>query len=162
MTKSLALAGVHVRWMISRDFPELAAVDAASFSDPMGEEWFREQLRQRNVIGFVAEAGELVVGYVLYEMLDDSLRIRSMAVLPGWRRQGVAAGLVAKLKKKLHAKRRNTLYALVVEENLEAQLFLRAQGLGAIAIDREQRAYEMAYVVGIEDTAEQDAHHEPV
>src|SRR4051794_39786908 len=69
-----ALVRVHIRWMIRRDMPEVLAIEHASFDFPWGEEEFLRVLRQRNCIGMVAEHGERVVGFMIYELHKSKLQ----------------------------------------------------------------------------------------
>src|SRR5690348_3144654 len=59
---------VHIRWMIRRDMPEVLQTEQHSFEFPWTEEDFLRCLRQRNCIGMVAEQGEKVVGFMIYEL----------------------------------------------------------------------------------------------
>jgi len=45
--------GVHIRWMIRRDMPEVLDIESGSFEFPWSEEDFIRCLRQRNCIGMV-------------------------------------------------------------------------------------------------------------
>ena len=106
---------VHIRWMIRRDMPEVLAIEHASFEFPWCEEEFLRVLRQRNCIGMVAEHGERVVGFMIYELHKSRLQILNFAVNPEYRRQGVGSQMVAKLVGKLSSHRR-TRIALYVRE----------------------------------------------
>ena len=79
---------VHIRWMIRRDMPEVLAIEHAGFEFPWCEEEFLRVLRQRNCIGMVAELGERVVGFMIYELHKSKLNILDFAVHPEFRRQG--------------------------------------------------------------------------
>src|SRR2546423_1822739 len=79
-------ARVHIRWMIRRDMPEVLQTEQQSFEYPWTEEDFLRCLRQRNCIGMVAEQGEKVVGFMIYELPKAKLHILNFAVHPGWRR----------------------------------------------------------------------------
>src|SRR5204862_6467086 len=59
---------VHIRWMIRRDMPEVLHTEQQSFEFAWTEEDFLRCLRQRNCIGMVAEHGEKVVGFMIYEL----------------------------------------------------------------------------------------------
>ena len=59
---------VHIRWMIRRDMPEVLQTEQESFEFSWTEEDFLRCLRQRNCIGMVAEQGEKVVGFMIYEL----------------------------------------------------------------------------------------------
>ena len=84
---------VHIRWMIRRDMPEVLAIEHASFEFPWCEEEFLRVLRQRNCIGMVAEYGERVVGFMIYELHKNKLHVLDFATHPEFRRQGVGPSL---------------------------------------------------------------------
>jgi ABC-2 type transport system ATP-binding protein len=87
--------------MIRRDMPDVLAIEQECFEFPWYEEDFIRCLRQRNCIGMVAEQGEKVVGFMIYELHKAKLHILNFAVHPSWRRNGVGAQMVAKLIGKL-------------------------------------------------------------
>ena len=127
---------VHIRWMIRRDMPEVLQTEQASFDFAWTEEDFLRCLRQRNCIGMVAEQGEKVVGFMIYELHKTKLHILNFAVHPLCRRVGVGAQMVAKLISKLSSHRRTRITLEVRETNLPAQLFFRAQGFRALRVLR--------------------------
>jgi len=127
---------VHIRWMIRRDMPEVLQTEQASFDYAWTEEDFLRCLRQRNCIGMVAEQGEKVVGFMIYELHKAKLHILNFAVHPPFRRLGVGCQMVAKLVSKLSNHRRTRITLEVRETNLAAQLFFRAQGFRALRVLR--------------------------
>ena len=111
---------VHIRWMIRRDMPEVLNAEQLSFAYAWAEEDFLRCLRQRNCIGMVAEQGERVVGFMIYELHKAKLHILNFAVNPGYRRHGVGIQMVAKLVSKLSSHRRTRITLEVRETNLPA------------------------------------------
>ncbi len=144
-------ARVHIRWMIRRDMPEVLNIEHASYEHPWNEEEFLRVLRQRNCIGMVAEHGEHVVGFMIYELHKTRLQIVNFAVSPDSRRLGVGNQMVAKLVGKLSSHRRTRIVVTVRETNLPAQLFFRAEGFKATEVlrsyyeDTNDDGYSMAY-----------------
>lgn len=145
---------VHIRWMIRRDMPEVLAIDSESFEFPWVEEDFKHHLRQRNCIGMVAEHDDRVVGYMVYELGANAIRILNFAVASKHRRREVGTQMVARLIDKLSEQRRTRLVTDVRESNLPAQLFFKACGLRAEVVivgmyaDTNEDAYRMVYRVG--------------
>src|SRR5262245_13193942 len=92
---------VHIRWMIRRDMPEVLAIEKQCFEFPWQDEDFIRCLRQRNCIGMVAEAGERVVGFMIYELHKNRLHILNFAVHEDYRRRGVGRQMAKKLVGKL-------------------------------------------------------------
>ena len=140
---------VHIRWMIRRDMPEVLAIEHASFEFPWCEEEFLRVLRQRNCIGMVAEYGERVVGFMIYELHKNKLHVLDFATHPEFRRQGVGHQMIGKLVGKLSSHRRTRIALYVRETNLASQLFYRVQGFRAVEVAREhyQDTGEDAFVM---------------
>ena len=145
---------VHIRWMIRRDMPEVLQTEQQSFEYAWTEEDFLRCLRQRNCIGMVAEQGEKVVGFMIYELHKAKLHILNFAVGPTCRRSGVGAQMVAKLISKLSSHRRTRITLEVRETNLVAQLFFRKQDFRAVRVlrafyeDSGEDAFLMEYRFG--------------
>ena len=131
---------VHIRWMIRRDMPEVLQTEQESFEFAWTEEDFLRCLRQRNCIGMVAELGERVVGFMIYELHKNRLNVLDFAVHPEFRRQAIGRQMVEKLVGKLSSHRRTRVVLNVRETNLAAQLFFRVQGFRAIEVLREHFA----------------------
>src|SRR5438445_10055554 len=145
---------VHIRWMIRRDMPEVLQTEQQSFEYAWSEEDFLRCLRQRNCIGMVAEQGEKVVGFMIYELHKAKLHILNFAVHPTCRRSAVGGQMVAKLISKLSSHRRTRITLEVRETNLAAQLFFRQQGFRAVRVlrgfyeDSGEDAFLMEYRFG--------------
>ncbi|OJW07423.1 MAG: ribosomal-protein-alanine N-acetyltransferase [Planctomycetales bacterium 71-10] len=142
---------VHVRWMIRRDMPEVLGIEHAGFEYPWCEEEFLRVLRQRNCIGMVAEQGERIVGFMIYELHRNRIHVLDFAVHPDFRRQGVGRQMIAKLVGKLSNQRRNRIALLIRETNVPAQHFYKMMGFRAVEVIREhfadtgEDAYGMLY-----------------
>ncbi len=142
---------VHINWMIRRDMPEVLQIEQQSFEFPWIEEDFLRCLRQRNCIGLVAEQGEKVVGFMIYELHKTKLHILNFAIDPSWWRVGVGAQMVSHLISKLSSHRRTRIMLEVRETNLAAQLFFRNQEFRAVKLlqkfyeDSGEDAYLMQY-----------------
>jgi ribosomal-protein-alanine N-acetyltransferase len=157
---------VHIRWMIRRDMPEVLQTEQESFEFAWTEEDFLRCLRQRNCIGMVAEQGERVVGFMIYELHKSKLHILNFAVHPATRRGGVGAQMVSKLISKLSSHRRTRITLEVRETNLTAQLFFRSQGFKAVKVlrsfyeDSGEDAFLMQYRLAedIGDDAEESVN----
>ena len=149
--KAKAELGVHIRWMIRRDMPEVLEIENRSFEFPWFEEDFIRCLRQRNCIGMVAEYEEQVVGFMIYELHKTRLHILNFAVHPDFRRNHIGDQMVAKLVSKLSYERRTRITLEVRETNLDAQLFFRDRGFRATSVlrnfydDTPEDAYFMQY-----------------
>jgi ribosomal-protein-alanine N-acetyltransferase len=158
---------VHIRWMIRRDMPEVLQTEQESFEFAWTEEDFLRCLRQRNCIGMVAEQGEKVVGFMIYELHKSKLHILNFAVQPAQRRVGIGTQMVAKLISKLSSHRRTRITLEVRETNLPAQLFFQRQGFKAVRVlrtyyeDTGEDAFLMQYRIADDagDEADENASH---
>ena len=135
MTATKQRLRTHVRWCIRRDCPEVLRIDTDSFPDPWSEDDFLRHLRRRNCIAMVAEYGDRVVGFMVYELEADHLTVARLAVAPECRGRGVGRQLVDKLVGKLSSHRRTRLELVARESNLGGHLFLRACGFRAETVE---------------------------
>lgn len=150
--QSLSVASrVHIRWQVRRDVPDILAIEAASFAAAWDEDTLLRACRQRHTIAMVADLGDLVVAYMVYELHRGRYHLIRLAVDPGFRRQGVGRRMVAKMVGKL-GPQRPRLAIHVREGNLTGQQFLRSVGLRAERVLREHFADtgEDAYAMGLD------------
>ncbi len=142
---------VHIRWMIRRDMPEVLDIERESFEFPWFEEDFIRCLRQRNCIGMVAEHGERIVGFMIYELHKTRLHILNFAVAAGARQRRIGRQMAEKLTGKLSSQRRTRITLEVRETNLPAQLFFKSVGFRATSVlrayyeDSPEDAYLMQF-----------------
>ena len=137
----------HVRWMIRIDLAEVMEIDRYHFTESWTEEDFVRCLRQRNVIGLVAEDSEGVLrGFMLYELHKSRIEIIRIAV--SHHRYGLA--LVDKIKSKLSSVRRHKIAIDVPEVLLDTQLAFRDMGFVAVEIKESlgETFYRMEYKHG--------------
>jgi len=141
------------RWLIRRDMPEVLAIETAGFEFPWSEEDFIRRLRLRNCIGMVAECDARVVGFMIYELHKNRLRLLNIAVHPKHQRMGYATALIDGLKRKLNPTGRAEIVLDVSDANLPAQLFFSAQAFRAVTVisgmyeKTEMDAYQFIYSV---------------
>lgn len=151
--------GIHVRWMIRRDMPEVLAIEHEAFEFPWSDEDFTRCLRQRNCIGMVAEVADSVVAFMIYELHRSRLHMINFAVARTHRRLGVGTHMMEKLCGKLTPDRRSRVVLEVRETNLPAQLFFRTLGFRATSVlkdfyqDTTEDAYLMEYCFESQSTA---------
>jgi ribosomal-protein-alanine N-acetyltransferase len=142
---------VHIRWMIRRDMAEVLDIERGSFEFPWYEEDFIRCLRQRNCIGMVAEHGERVVGFMIYELHKSRLHILNFSVADAFRYRDVGRQMANKLISKLSSQRRTRISLEVRETNLTAQLFFKQLGFRATTVlrsyyeDSPEDAYLMQF-----------------
>ena len=72
--------------MIRRDMREVLDVEREAFEFPWSDEDFTRCLRQRNCIGMVAESGDSVVAFMIYELHRSRLHVLNFAASAAWHR----------------------------------------------------------------------------
>jgi ribosomal protein S18 acetylase RimI-like enzyme len=120
-----------IRWLIKNDYPEVFAIENASFDCPNSEDQILEFLRQRNSIGMVAEYSGRIVGFMLYSLLRTKIIVEDFAVCPTWRNRSVGSQMIDKLKSKLDMSKRHTMSMITRETNLDGANFLKRQNFTA-------------------------------
>jgi ribosomal-protein-alanine N-acetyltransferase len=128
--------GVHIRYMIRRDMPEVLEIENGCFPFPWSEEDFIHCLRQHNTIGMVCEYDEQVVGFMIYERYKHSLRIINFAVKGECQRHAVGSQMIDKLINKLSPDRRRHIYLTIMETNAIGLSFFKEMGFKAHALIR--------------------------
>lgn len=124
----------QIRWMSPRDLPLIMAIERRCFEFPWSEDEFTRTLQRRNFVAMVAECGEQVVGFMIYELHKSRFHVHSLAVVPGARRRGVGRALLARLQDKLSLERRTHIMTEVRGGNLGAHLFFKRIGFRAKAV----------------------------
>jgi ribosomal-protein-alanine N-acetyltransferase len=84
------------------------------------------------MIGLSVEVEGRVVGFVLYELQKNRLRIDRMAIHPDCRRSGYGTAIITKLTDKLSQQRRQELFVDVSDRDLTTHLFLKSCGFRAV------------------------------
>lgn len=128
--QAMSRSHIDIRWLIRRDMDEILRIEKESFGvNSWSEEEFLACLKQRNCIGVViVQDYHEVLGFMIYELAKQKLRILNMAVQPASRRQGHGRLAIDRLKVKLTQQRRTSVQAHVTEDNLNAHLFFSACG----------------------------------
>ena len=128
-----------MRWMISRDFPEVLTIEAHAFppAHAFTMESLRRTLSQRHTFGTVVDYQDQVIGYSVYTLRPRSITLLSLATHPEFYLRGVGHSLIERLTDKLTPDKRSVIACWVPETWLRAQLFFRAEGFLAVRSARE-------------------------
>lgn len=95
MSEPVALPdGCVVRAATVDDLPALAAVEAAAFPDPWRDASLRAELEQAVTRAWVLERNGTVVASLLAWLIDGTLQVNRVAVLPTHRRLGLGRALM--------------------------------------------------------------------
>ncbi|MBE6426226.1 MAG: GNAT family N-acetyltransferase [Thermoguttaceae bacterium] len=144
------LLRVQLRWMKEIDLDSVYELEQKCSPTPWGPMEFADVLMHSNCVGLVVEFRLQIIGYLIYEMHENALKILNIAVLPEFRRKGVGSQLVARLACFLARHTRQEMQLSVRESNLSAQLFFRSLGFKAVSIcrgagEQEEDLYVMQY-----------------
>lgn len=77
--------------MMQDDVPQVAALEAACFSDPWSAQILSNELQNELSLWLVAKDGDTVLGYVGSQSVLDEADMMNLAVRETVRRQGIAA-----------------------------------------------------------------------
>lgn len=144
----------QIRWMMAKaDTAGMVEVEQLCFDAPWTGREFAAYVRRDGASGLVALQGRTLVGYVLFESRRKRTAVDNLAVHPDHRRQRVATRLLGSLLPQLHNAGIRRVTAAVREDNLEAQLFFRANGFRAHVLrnyfhEPEEDAYEFELALG--------------
>ena len=122
----------HIRWMIRRDMPEMIEIEQTEVGPIWEEEDFLRTLRQRNCIGMVAEIGDKIAGFIIYELHKNYLEIVKIGASPQYYKSAITQ-MLDKLKSKLSSHRRTRLAITVPLKNLPLLKLLRKENFKAVA-----------------------------
>lgn len=129
---------LSLRYMDKPDMGHVLDIERRSFVDPWTKGDFAEVFTNASLTGQVLEriggASVQLIGYVVYEIFPKRLNVVSFAIHPRWRRQKVGAWMLDRVKGLAHGAGKPVLTAVVCEENLPGQLFLKAAGFTAFEI----------------------------
>ena len=124
----------HVRWMRNSDLPEVLDIDAASFTEPWDAAELGAATRQKRTVCMVAEHGDRVAGFVVYELHTRRVEVIRLAVHPDYQDAEVYEQMVGKLLGKLSPNRRNVLALWVPDDRLARHQWLRSEGFRAVEV----------------------------
>lgn len=144
---------LHVRWMIRRDMPEVVAIEQDD-PRPWSETDFLKNLRDRQIIGMVAERTirpdtHFVVGYVVYELGKSCFGIDKIRAAK--EDSTVINTLLSKLESKLSHQRRNRIRLIAPETDMKLIRLLSRRGYKAEGVERNafddpaEDGYRMVY-----------------
>jgi ribosomal-protein-alanine N-acetyltransferase len=124
------------RPLIQSDIPAVLEIERGSFVKPWTEDQFMRVLAHNNCFGIVAQVGEKVTGFIIYEMFRSKVQLLNVAVHPKHRRKGYGTAMLAQIVGKLEMGRQESVVGEVRESKLPAQQFLRHSGFRAVKILR--------------------------
>ena len=112
-----------IRAMNSHDVATLAQIEQICFSDPWSEAAFTYELTNPLSCWLIAEEDGKILGYIGSQAVIDEADIMNVAVVPQYRRRGIAKHLLERLIVELDAKNVKKL-SLEVRASNEAAITL--------------------------------------
>ena len=115
---------------------DIARAEAVCFSEPWSEKAVEEFLSQPYNHVLVALADGVFAGFITYTRIADEIQIANVAVLPEFRRKGLADGLLCRLAQsaKHNGVSKTTLEVRV--SNLPARNLYEKNGFEAVGLRR--------------------------
>jgi ribosomal protein S18 acetylase RimI-like enzyme len=171
-TRTAAVPTLTFRQMAPRDLLQVWRIEQQTTARRWTVQDFLTVLQSGHTVGQVVEAGDQVVGYVIYTVQapareedgeagrsrrttntvadpgDSPLHITllHLVVAPDWRRRGVGLALLGRLAKKLR-NAEDRVQTTVPETNLAIQLLLRQAGYKAVRVLRGYFGEEDGYLL---------------
>ena len=130
------------RWAVRADYERMSHLFMAG-AEPWNSEQVTSAMRQRNIVGRVAEVklahGPAIVGAMAYDLRIRSMGLLNLAVYGPWQRRGIGRAMIGDLIGRLESpigQARKAIVSLVPEDALELQLLLRSCGFKALRVER--------------------------
>jgi [ribosomal protein S18]-alanine N-acetyltransferase len=124
----------RIRPASSADVAALAAIERACFSDPWSQAGLLETIQHETGKAFVAEFGGEAVGYVMARISGEEAEILNLAVLPKFRRRGIARCLLKESLAAVEVGGAREAYLEVRQSNEEALALYLANGFRTVGI----------------------------
>lgn len=131
---------------------QVAALEKLCFSDPWSERSVASELTNELSLWLIAEEGEIVLGYVGSQTVQDETDMMNIAVHPDHRREGIAAALIAELVSRLKARGSRCLKLEVRASNAPAIALYEALGFTQLGLRKNyyRNPKEDALILGKE------------
>ena len=153
-------AKITIDFLRQEDVDQVLVIEQASFTMPWSRNLFMSEFRNRPVsLSLVALSGNSqareVIGYLVSWVIADELHILNLAVVPAFRRQGVAERLVLSALRQAYAKGARKAYLEVRESNSAAQKLYADIGFTSAFIRKEyyDMPLEDAVVMTLDEAA---------
>ena len=120
--------------MTLADLDEVMAIERASFAYPWSSRFFHQEFEVECARSILAEMDGIIVGYVLFWLLPESVDIHNLAVSREYRRRGVGRILLHKVIVEALWQSSPRVTLEVRKSNLAAQKLYESAGFVATGI----------------------------
>ena len=128
---------IEISRMCAADADNMAAIDEICFAVPWSKQAFYDEAENELAIYFVARDGEKLVGYAGFWNVSGEGGITNVAVLPEYRRRGIASSLIGAMIREGKALSLDLLTLEVRRSNTAAQELYKKFGFEVIG-ERKQ------------------------
>lgn len=118
-----------------RQLDEACSGQDAAWSEDQWWDFFNSPIA-RGIVAEQYHPPHRVLGYAAFEDHNDDLRIVNMGVAPPKQRQQIGTRLIDKLKRLMSSQARKNLFISIIETNMPAALFFKAQGFRSNVLRR--------------------------
>ena len=124
----------QIRFARNSDVPALAAIERRCFSDPWSAEGLEETIQYETTIALIAELKTKVAGYLMARVSGEEGEILNLAVVPEYRRKGIARRLLEQGLAALREAGVREAYLEVRESNEAAIALYGGKGFKPVAV----------------------------
>lgn len=117
-----------IRPATSADCAILAKIDALSNPSPWSAKQFESAIESRTETVLVSEADSCISGFIVWQSVCDESELHLIATAPEFRRQGIAAALLAQWFQTASAQHITRFFLEVRDSNQVAQTLYRKYG----------------------------------
>lgn len=143
---------MKLRKAIVDDLSQLVELEQILFTgDAYSKQSLLEELKNDNRLLYVATKAEMVVGYIIVNVLPDLFEVMKIGVLPNYQRQGVASQLLQFFLQQLKQQRFKIKVQLEVKSsNLSALAFYKKMGFEKLYVRKNYYKTCDAYVLQLQ------------
>ena len=123
-----------IRFARISDVAALAAIERRCFSDPWSVQGIEETIQYETTIALIAESGVQVAGYLMARVSGEEGDILNLAVVPEYRRKGIAGRLLERGLAVLAEAGVREAYLEVRESNGAALALYGGKGFKPVAV----------------------------
>ncbi|MBR3299839.1 MAG: ribosomal protein S18-alanine N-acetyltransferase [Clostridia bacterium] len=132
------MSEIVYREMTLGDIEQVYAIECASFTQPWSVESLIGEVVENDVAYYiVADLNGRIVGYAGEWVMYDEAHMTNIAVIPEFRRQGVATNLILSLMRGAHRKGASRMTLEVREFNFGAQALYASLGFTKVGVRKK-------------------------